>query len=391
MHVVFVSKTNPGPSLGGGPRRTHQVLHELREFFGALNVTLITSEEIIPHVEPVRSLLDRLITRWKNWSAAPFQSLAGDRYGIRDFSADARRRYRETVQSHADAELCVLEGARLAPLVAVNNQLGLKTVLAPWSFESLTDNLTYLVSAFQATNPSNAAEMRVRAAFASFADDTILSAGITRTWLLSRLENAFLKASGLECGYLPYYPIGEAEECLRAIRRQRCVERGLFVICGGSNAQNLIAMQAFLQRLSKQDLPAGSRIAIAGCTELPGDWTSHLGECIQFPGRLPEDEFDSLLARAQAVLVPQTCGFGCMTRVADMLCAGIPVLADALVANGTGEVPGAIFVTDAPGAWSAALNESLNLPEVFPEADFTAWHQAQRAAVRREFARVAAA
>lgn len=389
MHVLFISKTYPGPLLGGGPARTYQVLYELQEFFGAENVTLMPAEEILSHVDPQRALLDRAIARWRRWAANPFPSLGTARSTVRGLSDGPLRRYREALQSHAGISFCVLEGANLAPLVAVNDQLGIKTVLAPWSFDALTDRLTRLVSAFRGVRKKADTRLQVYDVFTKFADDAIFSAGIARTWLLSRLECGFLQASGLQASYVPYYPVGEAEESLRAIRHQRRREAGLFVICGGGNAQNQMALENFLQQLRKQDLPVGARIAIAGVTQMPEHWTAHLDGSIQFFGRLPKADFDALLARAQAVLVPQTCGFGCMTRVADMLCAGIPVVADAIVANGTGGMPGVHYVMDAPGAWSEALHEALKLPAIFPDADFMAWHQAQRAAVHREFARFA--
>lgn len=392
MHVFFLSNGAPGPRLGGGPRRTHQLWHELRHYFGATNVTLISVEEMFPLARSRRNLLNRVMGRWKDATANPFQLVSSDRYGLRRFCPASLRRYRSVLQGHRGQGLCVMENSRLAPLTKVNSEMGIRTVLAPWSFDSLTHNLVNLVSAYQRLSACVATRrdrMQVRAAFTSFANDTIFSASITHTWLLSRLEAGFLNAAGIASGYLPYYPVGEAEECLRAVRSKRRPEAGLFVTCGGANDQNGLALKAFLHELRKADVPPGARIAIVGVREIPEHWIAHLGERIEFLGRLPEDEFDALLTRAHAVIIPQTCGFGCITRVPDMLCAGIPILANAIVANPTGEVPGVCYVANTPRPWATALHESMaNVPKALSGTDFNIWHEAQRSAVRRAFASV---
>lgn len=203
------------------------------------------------------------------------------------------------------------------------------------------------------------------------------------------MENAFLKSLGGASGYLPYYPIGEAEVYLRTIRHARRPEAGLFVICGGGNSQNTMALEDFLRRLRDNHIPTGSRIAITGHAEGARIRAAHLGKKVEFLGHLPDKEFQTLLARAHFVLIPQICGFGCMTRVPDMHCAGIPVIASSIVANGTGELPGATYIKDTPEAWPSALSDAMTKPPIiFPDAEFVRWLQAQRRAVQQEFSRV---
>lgn len=393
MHVFFISVYAPAPRSGGGPRRSHQVLYELQEFFGAENVTLIRSDEILPNVRSVGTWFHRMIGRCKRTVANPLQLLSRERYGIAHIPPGALRRYRQLLERVPGPKLCVLENPRLAALTATNDRMGIKTVMAPWSFESFTNNLAPMISTFGKMKARRATildSMNARAILTSFANELIFNARATRTWCLSRLEDHFLQASGITSGYFPYYPIGESDDCLVSVRRERRPELGLFVICGGANGQNMLALQSFLQSLKRNDIPAGARIAITGLERLPEDWASHLGAQIEFVGSLEEECFHSLLSRSHAVLIPQRCGFGCMTRIPDMLCAGIPVVADAIVANGNGEVPGVRYLEDTPGAWASALREEMaKLPVVFPAEDYHAWQQAQRLMVKREFERVA--
>jgi hypothetical protein len=393
MHVFFISYYAPGPLKSGGERRIHQIFHELQESWGKQNVTLICSEEILREDRPRASFLNRLFRHIQRAIKKALQLFRKEHDGIAHLPAASRLRYRLMLQRHPQPAVCVIENPRLAGLKVVNDEAGIKTVFAPWSFETLTYNLPSAISAFSRINvkePSVSDLMDIRAIFTSFADELIVYAGGARVWSLSKMEDAFLRSMGIASSYLPYYPTGEAEDYLRAIRLARRPEAGLFVICSGGNGQNTIALEDFLRRLKKEDIPTSSRIAITGHADAPKIWAAHLGEKVEFVGHLPDMEFQDLLARAHAVLIPQICGFGCMTRVADMHCAGIPVIADVLVANGTGEVPGVIYVKDTPAAWSAALSDAMTAPPtIYPETDFTKWLQAQRLAVQREFARVA--
>lgn len=394
MRVVFISVGPPDPRAGGGPSRSHQLLCELQSFFGEGNVTQLCSGDFLPEARDATSLVNRAFRRWKRITTNPFQLVSRENFGVAHVPSAALHRYRLELRKQPEPGLCVLESPILTPLKRVNDEMGFRTVVAPWSYESLTHNLLPMTSAFAKIKGHEASRLDrldVRAVLTSFANDLIFSAEAERTWALSIVESQFLEACGIASGYLPYYPVGESEDGLRAVRRQRRPEAGLFVICGGGNDQNLLGLQALLRHLRKEDIPAGARIVIVGLQVLPKALTVHLEEKIEFRGRLPEGEFSDLLAKAHAVLIPQTCGFGCITRVADMLCAGIPVVAGAILANGIGQVPGVRFVADTPGAWASALSaEMAQAPTVYPEAEYQAWQQAQRLTVLGEFARVAA-
>jgi hypothetical protein len=73
-----------------------------------------------------------------------------------------------------------------------------------------------------------------------------------------------------------------------------------------------------------------------------------------------------------------------MTRVPDMLCAGIPVIADPIVANPTGEVPGVEYVQEKTGGWSGALERALTRPAISSLRDYDDWHDSMRSIMLNE-------
>jgi hypothetical protein len=376
MRVLFLSQATPGPMSGGGPRRSHQLWHELNECFGAENVVLASAGEfVLPYAVPP-GRLQKLFSMVSS-------KIRGGTKTLSRFEnpgpATTVQNYRRLVES-SKPDVVLVESADVHYLAEINNDYGLKTVSAPWSLEALTNKLVHLITAFRRPVCDTEISGRVADAFRHLAEDLLSGAKCEKIWALSRLECGFLKGVGLPSAYLPYYPVGDAELYLERIRLQRSPRHGTFLICGGSITQNAVGLQHFLQQLQPADVPSGAKIVIVGMRELPAQWISHLNDEVEFRGYLSDEDFCSLLSQSQAVLIPQNCGFGCMTRVADSLRAGVPVIADAMVGNGMGDIPGLTLVEDSQGSWSAALHAAMIEPidEFF--SSFCSWHLQQRAA-----------
>lgn len=392
MRIVFLTSGVPDPAAGGGPRRSHQLLHELSSVFGAAQVTAVNGAELFPLPSGTTGILARAQARVRNARANPFQWRSGDRFGLRDLNAAGLARYREIVGAGGGPTAVIIEESRLASLLPINAALNASTVLAPWVYDALTMNLTDLVSAMARLRQgdSPAASRTVRSSMTSHGNEMIWGQQMAANWRLSLLEHRMLRACGAQSDYVPYYPVGEAEALLRTVHGERRPQAGLFVITGGGIAPNQMALQSFLSGLRREDIPADTRIVVAGTTELPAEWRGHLGGAVEHVGRLSANDFHALLCRAHFLLIPQTHGFGCQTRVADMLCAGVPMLAGAQVEAGVGAVPGVRFVADTPDGWRNAIREARGTAPVITAAEiFTGWQSAQRWLVREALTRLA--
>src|SRR6185369_45291 len=98
--------------------------------------------------------------------------------------------------------------------------------------------------------------------------------------------------------------------------------------------------------------------------------------------------FDDLLVCARAILVPQDCGFGVSTRVIDMLTAGIPIIADEMVANATGAIPGVQYAADTERGWADAIGTALEQPAIVSAETPDPWLHASKKLVAQELSKL---
>jgi len=394
LKILYITETLPDPAAGGWARRIHQVIHELRMCYGADSVVLVPFKEI----HRPRSFLGRQLVRARftaqRWRGNPFQIVARERYAPRHFTMADQKAYEERLRSLGDVSVCVFEQTNFHQLAAINARLDIRTIAAPWAFESATMYLAGVVDAVEALRARRGTasdRLALRSAFTSLANEMGMDATFDGVWFLSQVESGLFQACGLPAGYFPYYPAGEARELLQAVARQRRPERDLLLVTGSSNAQNVKGLRHLLHDLDRPGLNRALRLVVTGVGENMVSVPPGLAENVKLAGFVSDGEFRSLLERARAVLIPQVCGFGCMTRVADMLCAGIPVVADSIVANAIGRPPGAEFVERGEGQWFRACQRLLAREEEVPHVEFTAWLREQERLARALVEEVGAA
>ena len=305
-----------------------------------------------------------------------------------------RNAYHKRIEKLPRLTVCIVEEPGFAGFHTINKAFGIRTVLAPWCFTTLRTHLPHLIRGFEAAGieaDTFRDRTRIRAAFRYFSDELLLHAQTDCSWLLSKVEQGFLEASGISAEYLPFYPAGEAYEQLQQLRNRRSagsIDNGLFVISGSGNQQNSVGLLDFLKTVDQKQLPENARIVVVGVEAIPKSWTQYFGERIQFRGWLCTPDFYKLLIQARAVLVPQVGGFGCITRIPEMLIAGIPVVADRIASNATGPLPCAKYITPGPERWSNAIRELMTEPPLVPQAGIDAWIAQARQQVMHEFGKL---
>lgn len=146
---------------------------------------------------------------------------------------------------------------------------------------------------------------------------------------ISKEETWLLRLMGLNAHYLPYYPPQAAESFLLAIRRKReqripksC---NVFTLLGSAtNAPTRSGMQALMDYAATQDLPFKLIVAGYGTESLKPVTNSQ----IIFRGTLSNEELEKLLIDVDGVIIFQPPTTGALTRIPEMLLAGIPVFAN---------------------------------------------------------------
>lgn len=385
LKILYLTDTVPDPAAGGWARRIHQVIHELRACYGPDSVVVLSLREIQrPRGFVARQWVRARFTA-RRWRDNPFQMAVRERYAARYFTAADRRAYEDRLRALGDVSLCIFEQTNFHALAAINARLGIRTIAAPWAFESTTMYLAGVVEAVDALRsrrPAPADRLVLRSAFTSLANELAMDASFDGVWFLSQVESGLFQACGLPAGYFPYYPAGEARELLQAVARRRRPERDLLLVTGSSNAQNMKGLATLLRDLTSGERKSAPRIVVTGVEQSAARFDTAIPSGVHFAGRVDDAEFTRLLESARAVLIPQVCGFGCMTRVTDMLCAGIPVVADSIVANAIGRPPGAEFVARGEGQWSRACEGLLKSEGEVPREEFAAWLREQESLAR---------
>ena len=146
---------------------------------------------------------------------------------------------------------------------------------------------------------------------------------------ISKEEAWLLRLLGLNTHYLPYFPPHEVESFLRSVRRER--ERRTpssckkFALLGSAtNIPTRSGMQALVDFAATQNLPFELIIAGYGTESLKQ--VSH--PRIVFRGTLSNEELEKLLMEIDGVVIYQPPTTGALTRIPEMLLAGIPVFAN---------------------------------------------------------------
>lgn len=144
---------------------------------------------------------------------------------------------------------------------------------------------------------------------------------------ISKEETWLLRLLGMNAHYLPYFPPKEAEEFLKSIRtkRENRVTNGVrrFLLLGSAtNTPTRQGMQTLIDQI-----PSNSEYEFY----VAGYGTESLdcaGRNVIFLGPLSNQKLEELLVDIDALLIYQPPTTGSLTRIPEMLIAGIPIFAN---------------------------------------------------------------
>ena len=146
---------------------------------------------------------------------------------------------------------------------------------------------------------------------------------------ISKEETWLLRLFGVEAHYLPYYPPKEVENYLHSIkdaRRATIIHECNKIIMLGSatNIPTRLGMQSLINFASKQNLQF--ELIVAGYGTMDLQVSPH--PRINLKGAISNEELKELLIDSDAILIYQPPTTGALTRIPEMLVAGIPIIAN---------------------------------------------------------------
>lgn len=146
---------------------------------------------------------------------------------------------------------------------------------------------------------------------------------------ISKEETWLLRLLGLNAHYLPYYPPSEAEAFFLSIRDRRELRatnsHKKYALLGSvTNPPTRTGMQTLIDFVATKELPFDLMIAGYQTESL----TKVIHPRISFLGTLSNEELEKLLIEVDGLIIYQPPTTGALTRIPEMLVAGIPVYAN---------------------------------------------------------------
>jgi|GEM_PF-366319 len=355
--IVYFSRFNPSLARGGGARR----LLQIREALQDLRPELIASGQgdgisretwqFITRLE--KSGWEKEVQRHdtlRRWPGKRGKYAFRLHHVARDWCAGVKV---------ADLTLALMDDPLyLEPLFLKLVEQGIPVVAVCHNIESLVG---------QGDTPAGNLELLDREL------ELLRQAALVIT--ISRDESVILTNAGCQVRFLEYFPIAEHHARLMAIRARRptCGNGELLLLGSAGNAPTRDGMAHLIS--AWPDAAAGSGLMLIVAGYQVDDYFpagSHRG--VEVRGALSDKELDDLLARVSAAVCWQDYGGGALTRISEMLAAGVPVLANQHAARSYHGCPGVIEVASVTELVRQARELTERMPEVphWPQPDYPA-------------------
>jgi hypothetical protein len=391
MKAIFISQFDPIPVGHGGNHRAYQIVHDLQSIVGDENVITVIwqrwhrhqveqrqvdppkpASKLRQHIHRVRLKLHGTFNRFRFLAGDDVSALFPDshpsihRYRHPAFTAH----YTSILDGLSEPAVCVIEDTSFTNLMELNQSYQIPTVACLANIESYD----------RAAPLSLADHRRILQASLDFVTE-FQDLGLCDARLfISRVETGLVGGLGLSAYYYPYLPVGEIRAGLLDIRSRRQVAPpvpGLFVIVGNAFHKTVFAaFHWFVQQVRSHGLPDNIRIVFCGKHTDTLLAAGKIPPGLELRGWVEQDELDDLLCRASAVLIPQSTGFGALTRVPELALAGIPVVMSTHPSYALNVPPSVNLVEGTWDAWVDGMQDCASVP-TYPLPEYAAWESTQ--------------
>jgi hypothetical protein len=387
---MFVSYRAATAEGDGGNHRTYQILSDLQEELGHDRVGHLALDDWATRPESwrpvrrgalggVRALPARLRQRLLRMTENPYRLLTRKGWSQRaDFgtrgvlAGEFTAEYVNRVGQRGGADIGIVDHPLLDHIRSVNAGFGAPTIIASHNLESLDVGKVQLTSRVATQRDG-----------VDFGNELWALSRFEARLAISRIEAAVLNGVGLTCQFYPYVPRGQVRARLFETARARAVkqpERQLFLVMGTAfHAPTRRSLQWFIARALRFGLPKRAQVVLVG---------SHVEDLVppgcRIPGldvrgRISEEELGDLLERVGTALVPQRMGFGALTRIPELSCAGVPSLVFPHASYAIDPSPGVRVLAD--DTWCTLIRGMCDAmeapsPQIDPE-EYCAWEARQ--------------
>ncbi len=377
--IILVTHMEPSDIGHGGNHRTYQILHDLQSSVGKEHIFLVS----LPiwrrsfSADSSVTLFERFKQRVLRVKANPLKLMVHATYSPHLFSFPKfLSYYRRLVSEIPKPILCVLEHSGFAGVVEINKLHCIPTIACEQNIEAFdrgTPNLS-----------KNKLEIYTRSI--DFACEFEVLAKCAERLFISKVETGLIGGLGLPARYYPYLPVGNIRKRLEMNRQRRQVvtaqPRLLLMLGSAGHYSTRKSFQWFIENAKLHGLPKHIKVLVGGAkTEELIDKGEYVPG-IELMGWLPQEKLNELLSLASAVLIPQQLGFGALTRLVELSCAGIPVITSNHATHAIDPPPGVYSVDDTWSSWTAAIEKIVSSNECVNPSEFGQWEEEQPKTLR---------
>lgn len=150
-----------------------------------------------------------------------------------------------------------------------------------------------------------------------------------RIFTISKEENWLIETLGGESEILPYYPPIEVEKLLLTCRDKRIETKNkeyiFFIIGTAGNPPTYAGLQELIKYIQSQEWPSKITFKVAGFgTDIFKSqiWSNQ----IEILGAISNDQLNVHLQECSAVIINQKTSSGALTKIIELLIAGVPII-----------------------------------------------------------------
>jgi len=191
---------------------------------------------------------------------------------------------------------------------------------------------------------------------------------------ISTEETYLLRNFGMDPVYLPYFPLKHTMDRLEEVRKRRqgCIKSDFLLLGTVYNLPTLAGMKRIIAAIIQDNILLYDRLIVAGYGTK--QLLSYMDDsCIEVRGEVTDDELDEIMTETKGCIVYQENGSGALTKIPELLIAGVPVIINSHAARSHHNLPGIFEFTSLEqlGLQLEAAAEIDRFPQVLSPPETT--------------------
>jgi len=325
IQAIYFSRFKPTYERGGGSRRMLQIYELFKKIIPDLR--LVTNMGGDPEEKRLKKKIRKESNR-KDFFAPPRRAISLRKWHENHLTMAYRLREFSKIWTRS---ITSVTGLKALDMVIMDDPIYFLPL-----FKKLLRRRIPVVASSQNLETLAPNQVKKKWALDFFKEELEVLSRCRLVITVSREEDVLLNNLGIPSLFIPYYPGEPILQRLLTVRhnREKTVKDGFLTIGNAKNLQTREGMKNLGLYWQENHLEAAAgKLLLGGLNSDEFLTPDQFGDSVEFLGTLPHDRLDHILTQVKAFICYQESGSGSLTRICDMLCAGVPVLANTYAAR----------------------------------------------------------